>query len=166
MAILVSIPVLSLLLILQMAIVSQATLLQGKADVVLLAIIAWALQKRVQTAWMWGIIGGLMVGFVSHLPLGVWMAGYLFAVGLALIFRQRVWQAPILAMLVTTFFGTLILHLIALIFLLVIGTPLPFFQSLNLITLPSVLLNLLLAIPIYAVIHDLAKWFHPEKLEM
>jgi hypothetical protein len=46
------------------------------------------------------------------------------------------------------------------------GTSLPFLNALNLVTLPSVVLNLLLAIPVYAIISDLAKWIYPEQLEM
>jgi hypothetical protein len=36
---------------------------------------------------------------------------------------------------------------------------------LNQITLPSLLLNLLLALPVYVLLGDLAKWVHPEELE-
>ncbi len=166
MAIVIAVPILSVLLIIQSAVLSRMPLLNGTTDLVLLAVIAWALQKRVQTAWHWGIIAGLLVGFVSALPLGVSLAGYLLAVGLALVLRQRVWQVPILAMFVATFFGTVISHLIALVALRLTGTQMPLLESLNLITLPSVLLNLLLAIPFYALLSDLAKWLYPEELEM
>jgi len=165
MRVLIAIPILSILLVIQSAILSRIPLLNGTSDLVLLAVIAWALQKRVQTAWYWGIIGGLLVGYVSALPLGVPLVGYLLAVGLALILRQRVWQVPILAMFVATFFGTILYHLISLVALRVIGVPMPIIETLNLITLPSVLLNLLLAIPFYFLLGDLAKLLYPEELE-
>jgi rod shape-determining protein MreD len=166
MTILVALPLLGVLLVLQSAVFSRIPLLHGTADLVLLAIIAWALQKRVQTAWHWGIIGGLLVSFVSALPLGVVMGGYLLAVGLALALRSRVWQVPVLAMMVATFFGTMIVHLITMVVLRVSGVPLPWLQTLNLVILPSVLLNLLLALPFYVMLGDLARWLHPEELEM
>jgi rod shape-determining protein MreD len=166
MAILISIPILSFLLILQSVIVSRFPLLHGTADLVLLTIIAWSLQKRVQTAWHWGIIGGLLVSIASALPFGVPLITYLIAVGLAILLRRRVWQVPILAMFVTTFFGTLIAHLIALVALRIAGTPLSLFETVNLITLPSLLLNLILAIPIYAIFSDLANSLYPEELEV
>jgi hypothetical protein len=133
---------------------------------VLLAVIAWALQKRVQTAWHWGIIGGLMVSFVSALPSGLPLVYFLLAVGLALALQRRVWQVPFLAMLVATFISTLIAHFLVVASLRVLGTSLPLLETLNLITLPSLLYNLLLAIPIYAIIRDLANWLYPEELEM
>jgi rod shape-determining protein MreD len=163
---LVAIPVFVLLLILQSAIVSQIPLIYGTADLILLALVAWTLHKRVQTAWHWGIIAGLMVSFVSGLPPGVPLLSYLMVVGLTLMLRRRIWQMPILAMFVATFVGTIAVHFLDIIALRLVGTPLPVFQSLNLITLPSLLLNLLLALPVYSIFNDLANWLHPEELEM
>jgi len=166
MAVLLAFPILSILLILQSAIISRVPLVQGTADLILLALIAWSIHKRVKTAWHWGVIGGLMVSFVSAMPFGVPLVGYLLAVGLTLILRRRVWQAPILAMFVATFLGTLVIHLLDLIALRLVGNPLSWLDAVNQITLPSILLNLLLAIPAYAILGDLANWLHPEQLEM
>jgi hypothetical protein len=51
MSILIAIPILIILVILQSAIVSLVPLLHGIADIVLLAILAWAVQDRVTSAW-------------------------------------------------------------------------------------------------------------------
>ena len=69
-------------------------------------------------------------------------------------------------MLIATFFGTMIVHLITLIVLRLLGSSLPLLQTLNMVTLPSVLLNLLLAVPFYTLLGDLANWLYPEELEM
>lgn len=150
----------------QSAVLSQIPLLYGTTDLVFLAVAAWALQKRVRSAWAWGIIGGLLVSFVSALPAGVILAGYLLAIGLALLLKQRVWQVPALAMLLVVFFGTLIIHLLTIVTLRVVQVPISWIQAINLVTLPSVLLNLLLAIPFYTLFGDLANWLYPEELEM
>jgi rod shape-determining protein MreD len=166
MATLISVPIFTALLILQTAVISRIPLLHGTADLVLLAVLAWGLQKRVQTAWQWGIIGGLMVGIVTALPLGTSVVGYLIAVMIALALRQRVWQVPILAMFVATFIGTLLSQAIAVIALRLSGNALPLGEAFSLIMLPSILLNLLLAIPAYALLGDLAHWLYPEELEV
>jgi rod shape-determining protein MreD len=165
-AALLALPILGGLLLFQSAIVSRVTLLHGVADLVLLALIAWSLQKRNRSVWFWGAIGGLMVGFMSALPFGAALVGYLLVVLLGVILRQRVWQMPILAMLIATFFGTLIVQLVELIALRIAGVNMPFWEAINLVTLPSVLLNLLLAIPFYAMFSDLAGWIYPEPLEV
>lgn len=166
MATLIAIPILGSLMILQTSVVSRIPLLLGTADLALLAIIAWALQKRVTTAWQWSLIGGMMFSLASALPLGVPLLGYGLSTGLALLLRRRVWQVPILAMFLTTFLCTLITQGIALIALLVVGDPIAVGEAFNLIILPSVIINLLLAVPIYALISDLAKWLYPEELEV
>ena len=166
MATLLAFPILGILLVVQSAIFSQIPLLQGTPDLVLLALIAWALQRRVRTAWQWGIIGGLLVGFISAVPFLVFVYGYLSAVGLALLLRQRIWQVPLLAMFIATFFGTLTLHVATLVALRASGTVLPVGASINLIILPSILLNLLLALPFFTIFNDLANFLYPEELEM
>jgi len=102
-----------------------------------------------------------MVSFVSGMPWFVLLVGYLGVVLLALLLRRRVWQAPMLAMFSVTFLGSLFMNLIALIVLQLSGRPLPFGDSFGLIVLPSLLLNLLFAIPVYVVMRDLARWIYP-----
>jgi rod shape-determining protein MreD len=164
-ATLVAIPVLVFLAVFQSAVLSRFLLLRGTADLVLLAIIAWSLQKRVTTAWQWGIIGGLITGIYSALPLGVPMIGYLLTVFIALLLRRRIWQVPIFAMFVTVFIGTLVSHLLTIMALRLTGNPMSFFDAFNLVTLPSLLVNILFSLPIYALINELAGWLYPEELE-
>jgi rod shape-determining protein MreD len=158
---LVAIPVFALTLMLQTAIISRLALLTGAADLVLLVLISWALQERVETAWHWALLAGLMVMFVSGLPPIVPVLGYLLAVALARFVIRQIWQSPILALLSVTFFSTLIFHLLTYISLIFLGRPLPFGDVLALVTLPSVFLNFLLAIPVHSLIRDLALWVYP-----
>jgi hypothetical protein len=165
-ATLIAIPILVVLEILQSAIISRLQLLRGTTDLVLLVVVAWALQKQVRTAWQWGIIGGLVVSLFSALPFFIPITGYLLCVGLTLLLRRRVWQVPILAMFFAVFTGTIITHLVAMIGLRLTGNIIPWVEGFNLITLPSLLLNLLLALPAYSLMGDLAGWLYPEELEV
>ena len=158
---LIAFPLLALVIIVQSTVVSQMALLAGYADLMLVVLAAWALKADAATAWLWAILGGVMVSFVSGMPWPVTMSGYIFTVLLAQLFRKRVWQAPLLAMFSVTFVGTLVMGILALFSLNLLGTPLPIGDSLGLIVLPSMLLNLLLAVPIYAMMRDLAQWISP-----
>jgi rod shape-determining protein MreD len=166
MAIFIAIPILGLLVIVQSAILSQIALLHGTADLVLLALVAWSVQERVKTAWHWAVIAALLVGLVTALPIAATLLGYLAVTGMALVMRRVFWQRPLFAMIAATFVGTVILHAISILALRSLGTPLPLIESFNLITLPSALLNLLLAIPVYGVFGDLANWLYPIEIEM
>ncbi len=154
------------LVILQTAVVSRLPLLQGTADLILLTLLAWALHEQVTSSWAWGLIGGGTVAFASALPFFIPFVGYLFAIGFARLLTRRVWQTPILAMLLATLVSTLFMQFLSIAILQLTGDPLSWKQSLNLVTLPSLLLNLLLALPVYALVHDLATWVHPVEFEI
>ncbi len=133
---------------------------------ILLVIVAWALQERVKNAWLWGVIGGLLISFVSAMPFLAPLAGYVLVVIFARVLRSRIWQIPILAMLTVTVVGTFGMHLLDITALFVNGQALPFRESLDYVTMPSVLLNILLALPVYVLMADLAKWVYPAEAEV
>jgi len=147
--------------ILQSSVVSQVKLLSGYADLPFVLIAAWALQDRVDSSWHWGALTCLFSGFISSMPAPVVIAGYLGAVLLARALQRRVWQAPLLAMFSVVFFGTLFFHISSFVVLSFLGTPFTFGDVMGLVTLPSLLLNMLLAIPIYAFMRDVSYWVYP-----
>jgi rod shape-determining protein MreD len=166
MAILAGIPILGIILMLQLGIISQLPLLQGTADLILLVLVAWALQDQVPSAWEWGILGGVMVSLVTATPFYVVIFSYLLVILIARMARRRIWQMPLLVMLILTFLGTLVFHLVSIVVFQIMGSNLPLRESLTLVTLPSALLNLLLAFPVYTIVADLAKWLYPTELEV
>jgi rod shape-determining protein MreD len=155
-----------ILAILQSTIVSTMPLLMGTADLMLLFIIAWALQDRVDHVWVWCLIGGIFASFYSALPFGVYILAYLICALITRLLKRRIWKAPFLAMLAATFIGTLVLLLISFAARTINGVSLPVITVLNLIILPSLLLNLLLAIPIFSITRDMANWLYPEELKV
>ncbi len=158
---LIAAPVILLSVILQSAMISRMYLLSGIADLPLVILAAWALQQDVDSAWHWAIAMGLMVGFVSGLPWFVPVLAYAAIVTMAQVLQKRVWQAPLLAMFSVTFLGTVIINLLTFAVLRFSGVRMPVEDVLGLLILPGVLLNMLLAIPVYAVMRDLARWVYP-----
>src|SRR5258708_14273151 len=157
----IALPLLGLAVIVQSAIVSQFTLLSGYADLILVILAAWALQEGVSTAFHWAFLATVMLSLVSYLPWFVYLVGYFGVVLLALLLQQRVWQTPLLAMFSVIFLDTVFMHLLSFVYLYLSAANLPFRHSMRLITLPSVLLNILLAIPIYVLMRDLSHWAFP-----
>lgn len=158
---LVAIPTILFAVILQSAVISRIYLLSGVADLPLVMLAAWALQEDVDSAWHWAVALGLMVGFVSGIPWYVPVISYVVIVAMAQILQRRVWQAPLLAMFSVTFLGTIILSLLSFAVLRLSGVNMALEDVLGLLVLPSVLLNMLLAIPVYAVMRDLSRWVYP-----
>ncbi len=158
---LIAVPVILLAVILQSSIVSRVTLLSGFADLPLVMLAAWALQEDVDTAWHWALATGALVGFVSGVSWIVPTLSYLVTVALAQALQRRVWQAPLLAMFSVTFLGTIIGSLLSFAALQISGVSLSISDTFGLLTLPILLLNMLLAIPVFAVMRDLARWAYP-----
>ena len=157
----IAFPLLGLAVILQSAIVSQVKLISGYADLPLIVLAAWALQERVKSSWHWAGTACFMLGFVSGMPWLVLAAGYLGVVFVAQTLQRRVWQVPLLAMFSVVFAGTLFMHLLSFAVLRLSGTPFSFVDVMGLITLPSLLLNMLFSIPVYTFMRDLAYWVYP-----
>ncbi len=133
---------------------------------ILLVTVAWALQERVKNSWLWGVLGGILVSFISAMPFFAPLIGYTLVVIFARLLRSRIWQVPILAMLTVTVVGTFGMHLIDVVALFINGQGISFEEGLNYVTMPSVLLNILLALPVYVLMADLAKWVYPAEAEV
>jgi rod shape-determining protein MreD len=141
--------------------ISRIYLLSGFADLPLVMLAAWALQEDVDSAWHWAAAMGLMVGFVSGIPIYVPVIAFVLVVAMAQVLQRRVWQAPLLAMFSVTFLGTIIINTLSYIALSVSGVSMPVEDVLGLLILPGVLMNMLLAVPVYAIMRDLARWVYP-----
>jgi len=128
---LLAIPILLLLSILQIGIVSRLPLLQGTADLLLLAIIAWTLQRPVRNGWFWALVASGLTAFTSAISPIVPIISYGVTLGLVQFFKRQVWQAPLLIMLFLTLIGTFLYHSLTIAQLLLSGTSVPILDSLK-----------------------------------
>lgn len=158
---LIAFPLLILVVILQSAVISRITLLAGYADLMLVVLAGWALQTDIDSSGQWALLGGFLVSFVSRMPWFVVFTAYLAVAALSHVLRRRVWQAPLLAMFSVVFLGTVFMNFIAYVALQLSSHPLPLGDTFSLVVLPSLLLNLFFAIPVYAMMRDLAHWVYP-----
>ena len=151
--------------ILQNAVFSQTMLISGTADVILLFLAAWSLQEQVKNSWLWTIIAGVFISLISAMPYFAPLIGYLGVVGISKLLQVRVWRVPIFAMFIVTILGTFFQQGIYIIMLQISGAPIPWGISLDQVVLPSLLLNLIFALPIYAVVSELVGRIYPLEVE-
>jgi hypothetical protein len=143
--------------LLQVTLVARFNLLRGSADLVLLVMVAWMLQEGSQPDWRWGIPAGLMVGFASALPDWTLWLGYLAAAATCQLLHRRIWQVKLLTLITAVLLGTLGIQVITVVYLWLGSQPLDAGQAFNFVTLPSLLLNLILILPINAIISEVNK---------
>lgn len=152
--------------ILQTTVFSQTVLISGTADLLLLFFAAWSLQEQVKNTWIWAAVAGFLISLVSAMPYFAPLLVYLGVVAISKLIQRRVWKIPILAMFIVTLLGTLLQHIIYIIVLQIDGAPISWIQSLDMITLPSLLLNLIFALPIFAVVNDVVGRLYPLEVEV
>lgn len=106
-----------------------------------------------------------MVSLVSALPFFIPAIVYLLVFWASRLVQSRVWQTPLLAMFVLTFGATIVQILLTVGFLFVQRADINFSQALIEVALPALLLNMLLAIPIHALVRELAFIAFPQGVE-
>lgn len=165
MSLIISFPVVILLMVLQTTFARQLTLLNGSADLLLIWMAAWSLQSRDNSAWLWAFLAGALFSYVSAVPWYVSITAYIAIVVMARFITRKLWQSPLMSMFILTLIGSLFLYFLTFIGLRVEGVDYPFRETLVRIIIPSVFLNLLLAIPIYGIVKDTTRWVFKEEVD-
>lgn len=163
MSVILSIPTLAIIAVLQSAVVSRLPLIHGTADLMLVVLVAIALQKNVKTAWQWSIVGGLLTDFLSGLPFGIYTVSYLSATALAVVFRERIWRFSFLMQLLVVLVGAAVSHLLSYLTLFLQGTILDLGTVLQEVTMPSLILNFMLSIPVFILTRDVLEQVAPQE---
>lgn len=166
MAILVPFLLFATTMMLQNTIVTRLNMLYGAADLIMLVLLSWILQADETNHWGWGILAGLLVGISSALPFWLPVIGYLGLVALVSIVQRQVWQVPIWLLLISTFVGSFIIYGMEFVYLLVSGVPVDLLEAVNIVILPSLVLNMILVLPIYGLTGEIAKLVYPKEVEV
>ncbi|NIV15116.1 MAG: hypothetical protein GWN62_28845 [Aliifodinibius sp.] len=157
---------LSVAMILQNTIVTQVQLLYGAADLILLVLLSWILQSEAENHLWLGITAGILVGVSSFIPFWIPVISYSILVVGVTVAQRRIWQVPIWLLLISTFLGTLIIYGLEIFYLWLTGVPLNLLEVLNIVLLPSLVLNMILVLPIYGVVGEIAKAIYPKEVEV
>ncbi|MEL7626010.1 MAG: hypothetical protein AAGU15_04045 [Anaerolineaceae bacterium] len=155
----------ALAFMLQMSVFSQWQILSGSADIVLLFVIAWCLYDRSRRLWLLVLIMAWIVGAISALPIWIPMVVYFVVYQVSRVFQARLMQSPLLGMILLTFGTSLLQMVLNLIYLFVTRVDINFSRILVEVALPSLLLNMLLAIPVHAVVREIANYAFPKGVE-
>lgn len=150
--------------ILQGSLVTRIKILQGHADLMLVVLVAIILQEDLKPDWRWGILAGLILSLSSALPLWVLLASYSASASITYFLRLRVLQIPMLSLFTSVLIGTILIDGSTMLYLWLMANPLNFVEALNFVILPRIVINMLIALPILAIIGELSKIFIPSEL--
>jgi len=159
----VSLPIMLILSVIQTVAVSRVTLMSGSADLILLAIVSWGVSEEDSSVFVWALVGGIFITFISAMPTAAIITSYLVIAGITRVIQIGLWQAPILAILLSSFIGTIAKFIIDIIALQFMGIELTLSSSIRTTLVPNLILNLFILFPIYSIMSDLAKGISPKE---
>lgn len=162
---LIGIPIMALLALLQSTVLSFSFFLDGRIDLVLLAIVGWGLTGRATETIVLGFIGGLFLDLFTAMPFGVNAIAMVIVALVISAFAGRIWQANLLTPLAATLVASLVYHFLILGVLLLIGRSIDLPFALRRVIFPSVFMNLILAIPVSQAAASLANQLYPPEVE-
>ncbi len=160
----IGIPAIALLAILQTSLVSHLNLLEGRPDLVLIAVIAWALTGKGNEAMILGFAGGLFLDAFSAVPLGVSSVALVIVAAIASYSEGQFWGINPIMQLAAVLVGSLVYYATIILALVAIGQPIDLQHALGQIVLPSLFMNLILALPAVQITEGLHGVLHPARV--
>jgi cell shape-determining protein MreD len=152
--------------IVQSSLLSQVRILNGMSDLILLFLVSWLYFDRTRHKWILAIIAGVFSGLISAIPYWVFIIIYLIITFVINMIHQRIWQAPLVVLFLSTIIAAGITYSIQYIYLFVVGVPISVSDSLNLVILPSIVFNVILILPVYAITGEIVKLLYREEVEI
>lgn len=166
MAYLLGLPLIALLAILQSTILTDLHFYNGRPDLVLLAVVGWALAGRSTEAMVWGLVGGLILDTLSATPQGISALALILIAYLVSLYERRIWEAHFLMPLGIVLIASLLYQFVGVGTVIILGRSIDIAYALGRVVLPSTFLNLLLAIPSAQAASSLAQRLYPPEVEI
>ncbi len=160
------IPVLLLAAMLNATLMAEFRLAHGAPDLVFLLVVSWALLAETRDALFWAVVGGVLQDLFSIAPLGTSALGLVVVVALADALFGQISPRNLLIPLLVAAVGTLIDHLLILFTLRATGIFVPLQRGLLYVTVPTLLYNLLLILPVFYVVGRVHGWLTPRRVRL
>jgi len=147
----------------QLGIFSNIQILSGKIDLLMLGVIAWIIQKKTELIdiIIFAIITVFFIYLISAEPIIIILSLYSLLVFVVFWSKNNIQQLPIVSMLIFSAIFTL-LHLVIFGFYLQLsGVPMVAEEVFQSVILPSMIINLIAAIPMYLLVNELHRWVYP-----
>ncbi|MCD4684313.1 MAG: rod shape-determining protein MreD [Anaerolineae bacterium] len=162
----IGIPILALAAILNATVMAEIRVGNGAPDLVFLLVISWALLVSVQDAMVWAVIGGVFQDMFSVAPLGTSALGLVIVAFLAdaafgQISRRNLLIPPLVAAV-----GTVIYHAGVLVALQMVSIGVPLSAGLLYVTLPTVVFNTVLMLPVFRLVGQVHYWLTPRRVRL
>lgn len=147
-----SIPVLAVAVIVQATVVPEFRFGGAMPDFVFLLVLAWGLMAGFEQGVIWAMVGGILQDLVSAAPVGTTSLSLLVVVALAVLILGQISPHNLFYPVLAAGGGLAVAHVVTMLVLLVTGRAIPVIDLLLTVTLPSMVYNAVVMIPVYRVL--------------
>jgi rod shape-determining protein MreD len=162
----IGIPLLILAAILDVTVMAKLRVGGGSPDLVFLLVVSWALLSTMQEALLWAMVGGVVKDVLSVAPLGTSALGLVIVVFMADSLFGTVRRNNLVIPPVVAAAGTVVYHLAILAVLQIVGYGLSLGEGLSYVTLPTVIYNTILILPVFRMAGLIHQWLTPRRVRL
>jgi hypothetical protein len=148
---------------LQLGIFSNIQILAGKIDLLMLGVIAWIIQKKTELIdiGIYSIITIFFIYLISAESIIIILGLYSLIVIVVYWSKNNIQQLPIISMLIFSAVFTFFHLVIFGFYLQLSGVAMVAEEVFQSVILPSMIINLIAAIPMYLLVNELHRWVYP-----
>jgi len=160
-----SFPILALAAAAQSTFMPQVRVLNGQPDLVFLIVLAWAIHATPVQAVIWAFVGGIMQDLLSVAPLGTSTLGMILMIALLEGLRSQLARIGLITYIGLVLVGGFVIKIVLLIVLIFNGFSIQPVSTFTDNILPSVAYNLVVMLPIYAIVRFVQRRVAPPELD-
>ena len=138
----------------------------GAPDLVFMLVVSWALLSTMQEAMVWAVVGGVVKDTLSVAPLGTSALGMVIVVFIVDSLVGTVRRTNLVVPVPVIAVGTVIYHLAILAVLQIVGYGLPVDEGLLYVTLPTMVYNMILVLPVFRTVGSVQQWLAPRRVRL
>lgn len=161
-----SLPFLVVAVILQSTLMPELQVRGGRADLLFMLVLSWTLLAGTEEGIVWALVGGALQDLVTGMPVGTSaLALVIVMYGVGLVIRD-VGRANVLIPPLAAGGGTAVYHLLLMGLYAVLGRPASLGYNLLNVTLPTVLFNTILVLPVFRVMGVVFEASRPRRVTL
>lgn len=130
---------------------------RGQLHLVMLFVICWSIRAELNESLIWGIFGGVALDLLSILPVGTTSFALVLLAFAINGVAQQLMRVRWIFLLIATPIATLLLTAYTLVVLALLGNTYELLAVTRLIVIPTMLLNLVAVMPVYALVRLLQR---------
>lgn len=159
---LIILPILLFGMLLQTTVFASLSLISGKADILLLILVSWNINKDDNAYILWAIFAGSVFAFYSSTPWFVPFLGYILVSLITRKIKSMTFHLPIFLLIFSTLLSSsAFLSLFLAQIWIFSGFEADITTMFWSITIPSLFLNLILILPVNSIVHEFVKIADP-----